>query len=299
MNAETNTITKKEQIVSGLEQLEGLLGVIAVWNKHGFSVLTEGNDLLLVIVLDDGENSVASCHYVHEGVRVLERRLSKALFEKRIFSHDDREVIHWLLEGDIWLDSGRYMSQLQTTLALAPVIVKQQKLLTEFSSFITNYLQCKEFLIEDQILDAYTSVLKAIHHWARIAVIEGGVHPEVTVWKQVRQFNPGIYKLYEELTTSSETLRQRVELVLLGCEFSVMSKMENCCALLVRIVEEAEKPLSVGEILLHPYLEGLPSYNHVPLILNRLSRKSLIREVVTAAETELFALVIKYTGRIC
>ena len=96
----------------------------------------------------------------------------------------------------------------------------------EFSLFISKFIQSKEYLAEEHYLDAYSNILESLHHWARIVIIEENHYPELTVWRQVRLINPGVDKLYEELTLSSETLRQRVELVILACEFSVMSKMK-------------------------------------------------------------------------
>jgi hypothetical protein len=293
MNA--NTLTRRELIVSGLARMDGIIGIVALWDTSGFSVLTEGSDLLLVVVLEDGVSALSTSHYIQEGIRIQERRVPRSEMENRASSREDRSVIHWMMEGDIWHDPQSFLAGLRSTLLQYPGIVKQQKLLTEFSLFMKRYLQCKDFLVADQVLDAYSSVLRAIHHWARITVIEEGVHPEVTVWQQVRIYNPGVYKLYEELTTSTETLRQRVELVLLACEFSVMSKMESCCSLLITILEEVGRPLSVQELLNHPYLMGMVSSN-LPLMLNKLSRKSLIKEVAVATEMELFALEVKYSA---
>lgn len=292
MNA--NTLTRKEQIVSGLAELNGLLGIVALWDKSGFSVLTEGNDLLLVVVLEDAAPAISTFHYIQEGLRIQEKRVAKSQLENLAVSRDDKAIIHWMLEGEIWHDPRGILAQLQIAMGEYPEILKQQRLLTEFSLFMKRYLQCKDFLLADQVLDAYSSVLRAIHHWARITVIEEGVYPEVTVWQQVRTYNPGVYKLYEELTTSSETLRQRVELVLLACEFSVMSKMECCCSLLIRILEEVGQPQSIQELLTHPYLKGMAASN-LPLMLNKLVRKSLIKEIAVAAEAELFDLEIKYS----
>ncbi|MDF2927405.1 MAG: hypothetical protein K0R57_6319 [Paenibacillaceae bacterium] len=292
MNA--NTLTRREQILSCLSQQNGLLGIVAIWDANGFSVLTEGSDLLLVMVLEDGLAAPATSHYIQEGVRIQERRISRSSFETRAASHEDRGILHWMMQGDIWYDAEGMLARIRMDLENYPAIVKQQKMLTEFSLFTKRYLQCKDFLVEDQILDAYSSILRAIHHWARISVLEEGIHPEVTVWQQVRSYNAGVYKLYEELTTSQETLRQRVELVLLACEFSVMSKMETCCSLLVRILEETGQPLSVQELINHPYMSGASSSN-LPLILNKLARKSIIREVAVATDADCFDLEIKYS----
>lgn len=121
-----------------------------------------------------------------------------------------------------------------------PADLREHKLLVEFSLFLRKYLQSKEYILDEHLLDAYNNILEALHHWARIVIIEDGYHPEITVWRQIRAINPGVYKLYEELTMSKETLKQRVQLVLLACEFSVMSKWKDAAR---RLFKSSEKTI--------------------------------------------------------
>ncbi len=77
----------------------------------------------------------------------------------------------------------------------------------------------KLFFDHQQYLDAYNHVIHSLHHLGRLSVIEKGFHPEVTVWNQVKHIEPEIYKLYEELITSEETLDKRLELLFLVSDF--------------------------------------------------------------------------------
>lgn len=291
MNA--HILTQKEQLVAGLARLDGLLGIVALWNASGYSVLTEGDDLLLIVVMEDACLIAETYHYIQDGIRIQERRLSNTHIENLLAKRDDRTVARMIIEGDIWMDRDGYLEGIRAAFLKYPALLKQQKLLGEFSLFMKRYLQCKEFLLADQILDAYGSLLRAIHHWGRITLIEEDILPEITMWHQIRGRNPEVYKLYEELTASPETLKQRVELVLLACEFSVMSKMENCCSLLIRVLADKDMPISVQELLAHPFLQGMSTAN-IPLMLNRLARKSVIKEVAVPVEDELFSLEIRY-----
>ncbi|WP_438448475.1 nucleotidyltransferase-like protein [Gorillibacterium sp. sgz5001074] len=288
------TVSLKEQLTAGLLEAKGLLGAVAVSDDSGLSVLSEGNGLLLVLVVENGASDGSISHYMQDGIRIQERRISRSTLEAILAAREDRTFIQWMIQGEIWVDPQAYLAQVRAELLEYPAIAKEQKLLAEFSMFLKRYMQCKEFLHAEQILDAYSCILRAIHHWARIVVLEAGVHPEATVWQQVRQYNTGVYKLYEELTASPETLKQRVELVLLACEFSVMSKMESCCSMLIRILEESEEPMGVEDLLGHPYLQGQTGAN-LPLLLNKLARKALIKEVAVATDAELFSLEVKYT----
>jgi len=172
-------------------------------------------------------------------------------------------------------------------------VERDRLLIREFSLFLRSFMQTKEYLQEGHVLDAYSSMLGALSHWARIAVIESGCNPEKSLWHHVRKVNPGIYKLYDELTSSSESVRKRIELVLLACEFSAMSKIENCCGVLMRIIRGRQEPWSVEELLLHPALEDLGL--NLELLLNKLSSKSLIHEVVYSRDDHMAALELRYT----
>jgi hypothetical protein len=100
--------------------------------------------------------------------------------------------------------------------------------------------------------------------------------PEMTVWEQMRRVNPGIYKLYEELTTSPETMEQRVQLAVLACEFTVLNKMRSSCRLLLQVLGSRDTPWTVAELRQEERLRGLPL--DLSLLLQKLVRRGLVRE---------------------
>ena len=76
-------------------------------------------------------------------------------------------------------------------------------------------------------MDAYNHIVDSLHHLARLAVFENGLHPEVTVWSQVKVMEPAIYKLYEELLSSDEAIDKRLELLFLASEFMIHSRTKD------------------------------------------------------------------------
>ncbi|ANE48621.1 hypothetical protein SY83_00815 [Paenibacillus swuensis] len=169
---------------------------------------------------------------------------------------------------------------------------REQDLFTAFARFMYNYLQSKKELQEGHLLDAYSSSIKALHHWATTEVMEQGGVPERTVWKQVRKINPGIYKLYEELTESTETLELRVQLITLACEFSVTSKLKQRCGYLLDLMNTSEHPWSLEELASHPQLSDVK--NELPYLLPKLVHKSLVREVSILTESDWMNLELSY-----
>ncbi|MEX2461622.1 MAG: nucleotidyltransferase-like protein [Paenibacillaceae bacterium] len=284
----------KSFLKSCFKDQKSIIGLISYHNITPFPSHTDAFDLLVVVVAESKDITKSLFHYIKEGYRIQERWISPADLELWLFNRENRNIIYWILQGEILLDQGTYLESLRHRLLEFPELFKEQKLLMEFSLFLSKFIQSKEYLAEGHYLDAYSSILESLQHWARIVIIEEDNHPELTVWRQVRLINPGVYKLYEELTLSSETLRQRVELVILACEFSVMSKMKSCCKLLLRILEERNSPWSVDEIQAHVDLKHLRI--NVSLLLDKLVKKSLIREVAVSLDDTFSELELRYTS---
>lgn len=273
---------------------KGIISLIAYHNTTPFPSHTDTYDLLVVVVAEPEDIVRSLYHYIKDGYRIQERWISPINLELWLFNGENRNIIFWILQGEILLDRGIYLESLRHRLLEFPDLLKEQKLLMEFTLFLSKFIQSKEYLAEAHYLDAYSNILEGLHHWARIVIIEEDHHPELTVWRQVRLINSGVYKLYEELTLSSETLRQRVELVILACEFSVMSKMKSCCKLLLRILEDRQAPWRVDEIQSHIDLQHLRI--DISLLLNKLVKKSLIREVAVSLDDTLSELELRYTS---
>ena len=270
INAEIN-------FLNAYKEDERIVCMLTVSNQKSDRPLLEGFDLLILIMTEDKQASDATFHYIRDDMRIQERWLYARDLEGWVFNNEHRYIIQWLLEGDILLDHTGYLADLRKRLMKFDTTVKDQKLLVEFGLFLNAYLRSKEYLNQQYLLDAYSKILEALHHWARITVIESGTHPEVIVWKQVYDYNPGVYKLYDELTHSNETLEKRVQLLVLACEFTAVSKMKDCCKLIIEVLESRKGAWSMMQLMNHPNLRGLNV--NLSIILKKLAAKSLIKEV--------------------
>jgi len=254
-------------------------GLLVVHKTTPFSPLVDGFDALFLVVMEQASEQNYINHYSKDGLAIQERRISQAALWQWIVTGENRSIIEWILQGEICLDRDTFLESTRHRLLEFPLDMREQKLLIEFSLFLRRYLQSKQYLKNGHHLDAHSNILEALHHWAGIAIIEQGYHPEVTVWQQIKKINPGVYKLYEELTLNEETLEQRVQLVLLACEFNVMSKMADCCRILIKTLEQRELPFSPMELKYHPILG--PLHVDMALLLKQLVKRGLIREVIT------------------
>lgn len=270
----------EQQIISKYENLPQVDSVIMFTHRDDTSQLIDGFDVLWLVLTNEQAYHGTINHYIKDSRHIQEYWVDHDSLHQWIMEGSNRNIIQWVLQGKIIVDKSSFLMILKEELLLFPKPMKEHRLFVEFSSFLRDYLQCKEYLRVDQILDSYSKILNALHHWARIVIIEHGDHPEITVWKQVRKINPGVYKLYEELTLSQETLKERVELVLLACEFSVMSKMRGCCNLLFRLMETKEN-WSLHEM--QHYFISNQMYGvskELSLILRKLVKRNMIHEEI-------------------
>lgn len=266
-----------------LQEEADLVGVVSIDNPYRYNPLIDGLDLLLLTVMENDNPARRIRHVRSGGKRVQIRTVTPGLLEEWVAGSQNRSIIPWLVRGEILIDRDGYLAGIKQRLQQFPEELRRQKLAVEFSLFLRTYLQAKQDLQDGNILDAHSSILASLHHWAHISLIEDGIHPELTVWQQMKTYNPGIYKLYEEITTSVETLEKRVQLVLLACEFHVMSKMKSCCRLLLDIIDSRKDPWGVSELLGHPELK--PLRLDMSLLLQKLVARGLIREVAVIPDS--------------
>lgn len=283
----------KKHIVNYFTDETSLVSLAAIENPYPYNPLIDGLDLLILAIFDNECCENANEHVQFEGERILIRTMDRNSFVAWIASGENRNIMEWIVRGEILLDREGYLSNVRESLLQFPHALREQKRIVEFSGFLRTYLQAKQDLLDGNLLDAYSHVLTSLHHWAHIVLIEEGRHPELTVWKQMRLVHPGVYKLYEELTASPETLEQRVQLVMLACEFTVMNKMKSSCSLLLSILAGREEPWSVAELQNHPSIQVL--HLDLSLLLQKLVKRAYVSEVAVIKEnTEPGILELRY-----
>nr|WP_306813122.1 hypothetical protein [Paenibacillus soyae] len=80
---------------------------------------------------------------------------------------------------------------------------------------------------------------------------------------------------------------------MLACEFSVMSKMKECCSLLLSLMSTREMPWSIGELQTHPLIDELQV--DVSLVVQKLVKRSYLSEVAVMDDPkDAVAIELKY-----
>ncbi|MEH7419208.1 nucleotidyltransferase-like protein [Neobacillus drentensis] len=200
------------------------LGVLLVEKKHKSSHITDSFDVVLLIIVKEADQPLFIKHYTYDDKKAAMHVVSESQLQEWLLLGTNRKIFEWVHEAKILFDRNEYVINLKTELRDFPFNGRKIKMGLEFAKLIRRYVDGKALFESGQFLDAYNYVVHSLHHLARLAVIENGLHPELTVWHQVKQIEPEIYKLYIELVNSEETLEKRLELLFLASEFLIHSR---------------------------------------------------------------------------
>jgi hypothetical protein len=230
------------------------LAIIMIEKRNQTSPLTDNLDVALLVIVNDSDQSRFIKHYEYEDKKASLTIMTKDELNESILLGTNRRIVDWVLNGKILFDRNEFIVGLIDRLRTFPFSERKLKIGIEYGKLIRRYLEGKVFFESNQLLDAYNHIVHALHHLARLEVIDRGYYPEVTVWNQVKQIEPQIYKLYKELVESDESLEKRLELLFLASDFLIHSKTEVGAAHILTIMSEKESWF-YNELHQHPEIK--------------------------------------------
>ena len=203
------------------------LGVIVVNKREDAMNITDTFDTVLLIIVKEAEQPIFSKHYMYGDSKMVMHIITEERLRKWIFIGSHKRLVDWIFHGKVVFDRNEFLFHLRSELQEFPFYGRKLKTGIQYCKLIRRYLEGKEQFELGNHLDAYNYVVGCLHHLARLSIIDSGLYPEVTVWAQVKKIEPAIYKLYEELITSNETLEKRLELIFLASEFLINSRTHD------------------------------------------------------------------------
>lgn len=231
----------------------GTLGVLMIEKNEHPIPTTDTFDAVLLIIVQEAEQPIFVKHYSYGERKAALHIVTEEKLRNWILLGSNKKIFDWLYNGKVLFDRNEYIATLKEELKEFPFYGRKIKMGLEFAKLIRRYMDGKAFFENQHYLDAYNHVIHSLHHLARLSVIENGFHPEVTVWNQVKQIEPEIYKLYVELVNSDETMEKRLELLFLASEFLIHSRTKAGINHLLDVLQEKQY-WTFNEMLTHDEL---------------------------------------------
>ncbi|MCJ8009166.1 nucleotidyltransferase-like protein [Lederbergia wuyishanensis] len=230
---------------------DNTLGILKIEKKRKATTLTDTFDVILLMIVKEQTQPIYIKHYQYEDKKAALHIVKKHQLEEWLLLGSNRKIVEWIYEGRILFDRNDYLENLRNELRDFPFYGRKIKIGLEFAKLIRRYMDGKAFFETGQYLDAFNHIVHSLHHLGRLSIIENGFHPELTVWNQVKQIEPEIFKLYEELIKSEESIEKRLELLFLASEFLIFSRTAVGAAHLIEVMETKDQ-WSMDEISNHP-----------------------------------------------
>lgn len=217
------------------------LGVILIDKREEDDPITDTFDTLLLIITANEEVPIYTKHYTAGEQKAVMHIISEKQLQKWLLIGSKRKVVDWLLDGKIYFDRNEYVENIKRQLYEVPYYGQQIKMGLAFSKLVRAYIEGKSSFDRENYMDAYNDVVNSLHCLARLAIIEKGLVPEVTIWSQVKKIDPSIYKLYEELIMSDEPLEKRLELLFLASDFFIHNRAAKGAEHILAVMSEKEQ----------------------------------------------------------
>nr|WP_237691100.1 nucleotidyltransferase-like protein [Paenibacillus caui] len=249
-------------------------------------------EFLILVVCRQTDESPRVEHFENGLVRYQIIYITSSDLRRWIVLGENSDILKCFLEGDIIWDQREELKQLRGQIVDFEQSVRAKRKFKEFAKFLKHYLEAKRLHQSRLFLDGYTAVIRALQHLGHLEVLDRGMRSEDGIWEQLHSLNTPAYKLYEEMSSSAETLEQRLELALLAFEFSATSMMSDCCLPLLHILRSRKEPWSLQELMHKGELHELKE--ELPLVLRMLVYRSLVKQTTASKLKEASGQGILY-----
>ncbi|MED1852142.1 nucleotidyltransferase-like protein [Brevibacillus borstelensis] len=231
-----------------------------------------------LVVVNGAQNQAGVRQVITEEKVIWEQKVSAWELEKGLVQGLDEKLVTWLQRGEVLWDKDDFIYRLRQRLSKLPESLQKRMLFKEYSRLLHAFQETRDYLQEGMVLDAYHALLKALYVWAKWIVFRAGEQPESALWTQVKNLDPSVYKLYEELTLNHEELEKRIELILLPMDFFLSSRLKESVRYLLEVMETRTSPWKLHELAEHTAVGE--SGIELSLLIEKMVQRSLVCETI-------------------
>ncbi|WP_085993152.1 nucleotidyltransferase-like protein [Oceanobacillus senegalensis] len=254
------------------------LGILTLEKINPNSPLTDDFDMILLIIVKEAKQAWFVKHYESASETAALHIVREDTLLEWIDTSTYRRAVEWIINGKIVFDRNEYINNLKEELRAFPTQKRNLRKAIEFGKLVKSYNEAKELFSSGNYKDANSKILYSLHYLARLAVIEKGFYPEVTVWNQVKNIDLEIYKLYEEFIESREEIKKRIELMILAMDYVINNRAAVSAEHFLEIMRTRDEPWSYAELKnvseIEPYTLDLSA------IISYLEEKEFILSVL-------------------
>lgn len=254
------------------------LGILLIEKTQHDSPITDEFDVILLIIVDEYEQTWYVKHYEIEGKTAALHIVRMDVLMEWIDTSGYRRAVEWIILGKPVFDRNESIARLKEQLRDFPKEKRDLRKMIDFGKLVKSYSEAKSLYETGEFNDAHSKILYSLHYLARLAVLEKGYYPEVTVWSQVKKIDFEVYKLYEVFIESNEEVNKRIELMIIGMDFVIHNRAILSAKHLLDIMKTKDSAWSYADIKRHAMVQ--PYRLDLSAILSYLVEKNIINVVL-------------------
>ncbi|MYL42985.1 nucleotidyltransferase-like protein [Virgibacillus salexigens] len=256
------------------------LGILVLEKTKPDSPITDNFDVILLIIVQEGEQAWYVKHYEFDDKTCALHIVKEDLLMKWIDTSEYRTAVEWIIYGKVIYDRNEFIYNLKGQLRDFPDSKRDLRKAIEFGKLVKSYSEAKELFESEEYKDSNSKILYSLHYLARLAVIEKGYYPEVTVWSQVKQIDLEVYKLYEEFIESNEEIKKRIQLMLIAMDYVIKNRAKVSVKHLLDIMDTRDDAWSYAE------LKSLQMITPYSLDLSAIIAYLVEKDIITTVRQE-------------
>ncbi|WP_232697840.1 nucleotidyltransferase-like protein [Brevibacillus daliensis] len=258
-------------------QHENVLAIVSAKQNDQDKILSIDPDLISLVVVHNSDRNWAVKQLDLHNLCVEEHIVTDWQLHQWLLQGVPEKILSIYRQGEIVHDSNNLMHEKGDKFLAIPKEVKKRYMCEHYLAFIQSYVDSKEALQLNMMLDAFHTALQALIYWGQLEIIEAGEWPEEPVLHKVKSRAPSIYKLYEEVITSYEPLEKKIELLLLPIEMQLMAKVKAGTEYLIDKLKQELRPWKTDQII--SLLPGDQNGKNIVLLLDRMVKRGVLHEV--------------------